>query len=341
LKVVGVVLVGVLVLAAVGWAALRRPDIPYARLEAKYASAASRYVDLPGGVRAHYRDQGNPNGPTIVLVHGFYASLHTWEPWVHELGREYRLVTLDLPGHGLTRAPSNWRASVGAYVDVVDAFTKAEHLDKFVLVGSSMGGDVAWRYALAHPEKLRGLVLVDAAGWPDPRKGANEPDQRVKMLQTPTGRLLLRDLDATRTVRAGLERSWGDPSKVDRPMLDRYLELGRAPGHRDVILNLFDSYSAYKFATPDVLAGMKVPTLVMTGAKDRMVPPQNAERFAAAIPGAKLVSYAKAGHLPQEEVPIQSAADLRTFMVSLEPKMAAKPKPVTPKAPPPSTLIFY
>jgi pimeloyl-ACP methyl ester carboxylesterase len=205
-----------------------------------------------------------------------------------------------------------------------------------------MGGDVAWRYALAHPEKVRGLVLVDAAGWPDPRPGANQANARIKLLKTPTGRMLLRDLDASRTVRGGLDRSFADPSKVDRAMLDRYVELSRAPGHRDVILNLLESYGDYKYATPETLAGIKAPTLVMTGAKDQMVPPQNADRFAAAIPGAKLVSYPEVGHLPQEEAAVRSSVDLRAFMVALEPKKAAEaPKPETPRAPPPKTLIFY
>lgn len=87
---------------------LWRPDIPFDRLEAKYANAQSRFLDLPGGLHIHYRDQGVRNGPPIVMIHGYSAALQAWEPWVARLGDRYRIITLDLPGHGLTRAPDTY-----------------------------------------------------------------------------------------------------------------------------------------------------------------------------------------------------------------------------------------
>ena len=76
------------VLLALGAAcvALQRPDIPWAKLDAKYANTESRFMDLPGGLRIHYRNQGLASGPSVVLVHGFSASLHAWEPWVRLIG---------------------------------------------------------------------------------------------------------------------------------------------------------------------------------------------------------------------------------------------------------------
>jgi hypothetical protein len=115
LKWVGFVCLGLAVLLAGAYLALRRPDIPFKTLEAKYANSASRYLDLPSGAHVHYRDQGNPTGPVLVLVHGFSASLHTWEPWVGLLGNQYRIISLDLPGHGLTRAPADYKPSIEAY----------------------------------------------------------------------------------------------------------------------------------------------------------------------------------------------------------------------------------
>ncbi len=100
------------VAAAVSLSACLAGDIPYATLEAKYASPASQYADLPGGVRVHYRDEGPRQAArTLVLIHGFSASLHAWEPWVERLSKDYRVVTLDLPGHGLTRAPGDYAPS--------------------------------------------------------------------------------------------------------------------------------------------------------------------------------------------------------------------------------------
>ena len=119
-KIVLWLLAALVVLLVIGWFALQRPDTPYATLEATYANAESQFMDLPGGVRVHYRDEGNAAGPTLVLVHGFSASLHTWEPWVERLGGDYRIISFDLPGHGLTRAPQGYKASIDGYADIVD-----------------------------------------------------------------------------------------------------------------------------------------------------------------------------------------------------------------------------
>ena len=121
-------LVGLIALVLVaGYFVLKRDDVPYETLAARYESAASRYVDLPSGVRMHYRDEGQATGPTLLLIHGFSASLHTWEPWVQRLGDEYRVITLDLPGHGLTRAPAGYQASIEAFRDAgggaIEVFT--------------------------------------------------------------------------------------------------------------------------------------------------------------------------------------------------------------------------
>ncbi len=155
-----------LLLLVIGWFALQRPDTSYADLDARYANAESKFMGLPGGLRGHYRDEGDPQAPVLVMVHGFSASLHTWEPWTQRLKADYRIITLDLPGHGLTRAPEGYAAGIGAYADYVDAVTQRLGVDRFTLIGSSMGGHVGWIYALEHPEKLDGLVLVGAAGWP-------------------------------------------------------------------------------------------------------------------------------------------------------------------------------
>ena len=101
-------LIGLVAVAAVGgYVLLKRDDIPYETLESQYTSPASQFVDLPGGIHMHYREQGqDAQSPTVLLVHGFSASLHTWEPWVERLSEDYHVVSLDLPGHGLTRAPA-------------------------------------------------------------------------------------------------------------------------------------------------------------------------------------------------------------------------------------------
>ena len=140
-------------LILVGLSACVAPDLPYAELEERYASPASRYLETDEGLRIHYRDEGPRDAPTtIVLVHGFAASLHAWEPWVARLSPDYRMVSLDLPGHGLTRAPEDYEITPASQVAVVDAVAGHLELEPFVIAGNSMGGAVAWRYTLAHPD---------------------------------------------------------------------------------------------------------------------------------------------------------------------------------------------
>jgi pimeloyl-ACP methyl ester carboxylesterase len=343
LKIVGGVVVLLLIVAGVGWAMMRKPDIPYPTLEQKYANAQSRYVELPGGVRAHYRDQGNPKGPVLVLVHGFYVSLETWEPWVKRLGKDYRIVTVDLPGHGLTRAPKGYAYSLNANVGFLDAFARKQGLEHFVLGGSSMGGDVAWRYALAHPERLKGLILVDAAGWPDTRPGHDKAPAGLETMRNPVMRLLLRDLDSSKQAGAGLRAAYFDPKFAPDALVTRDIELSRAPGHRDAILDLALGYGK-DYATPARLAAIKLPTLILAGEKDQLVPPANASRFATAIPGSRLILYPNTGHVPQEEAADRSAADVAAFLAGLNPKKPAAPKPAASAAAVsrnPNAVVFY
>lgn len=287
-------------------------DIPYSDLEAKYASPASRYMDLPGGVRAHYRDQGQ--GPTIVLLHGFSASLHTWEPWVRRLSGDYRLVSIDLPGHGLTRTPDGYVTSVQGNVAFVKAAAEQLHLPPFVLVGNSMGGGVAWNYALAHPQDLRAIVLVSPGGWP--RQEENEETPLVfKMMGNPVGRAILRYADPRPVAGPGLKDAYLDEKLVTPAVVDRYVDFARAPGRRAMLL----SRRPQQQATPQTFAAVSVPTLILHGEQDKLIPVADGKAMAQAIPGARLIVYREVGHIAMEQIPDRSAADLRAFVESLPP----------------------
>jgi pimeloyl-ACP methyl ester carboxylesterase len=308
-------LVGLIALIGVGgYFALKRPDIPYETLAARYESAASRYADLPSGIRMHYRDEGAQGGPTLLLIHGFSASLHTWEPWVQRLGEDYRIVSLDLPGHGLTRAPAGYEASIEAFRDAVHEFTRLQGLENFALAGSSMGGNVAWEYALAHPDQVNALILVDASGWEDTRAEAAEEPEVFKLLRNPVLGPVLRELDNTRLIRQGLESSFADASLVDDAMVERYASLSRAPGHRDILLQMTLGFRERNYATPERLAALSMPVLVLTGDTDRLVPPEHARQFNQAIQGSQIVVFEATGHIPHEERPDQSAMAVREFL---------------------------
>jgi len=328
-----VVLLTIGAILTAGWYALQRGDIGYDRLEIVYANSDSRILPLENGLRVHYRDTGPRNAPAIVLVLGFSSSLHTWEAWAANLKRDYRVISLDLPGHGLTNCAEEGRIGTDQFVETVDSVTRALGVGTFTLAGNSMGGGVAWNYALAHPERLDALVLVDASGWPETAADEKSDPLVFKLLANPVARNLMKNLDMTMLVRAGLHDSFADPELATDAMVERYTALARAPCHRDAILALSAGRSANAPATKQTLAAIQVPTLVLHGEKDNLIPVEAGRKFADAIPGAQLITYPDAGHLPQEEVAAQSVADLRAFLDSLKPQGAAdgiEPAPPSP-----------
>ena len=306
------VLIGVVILGlAAAWLKLRGPDIPYATLEAKYADSASHFVDLPAGFHVHYRDEGDPNRPLLVLLHGFGDSFTSWEGWVHELKGKFHVISLDFPGHGLTRAPEGYELTGAGLADFVDAFAAKLALPKFAVAGNSMGGGAAWQLAVRHPDRIDALILVDAAGFPNEKPPAEVP-LAFKLLQYPIGRAVLRNIDNRPLIDEGLKTDVYDKSLITPALVDRWAEFQRAPGHRAILIGV--NFGAQTQATADVLGAIKVPTLVLHGESDVLIDPASARKFAAAIPGARLITYPHVGHLPQIEIPQRSAADVAAFL---------------------------
>lgn len=314
-RTLAVILTLVAVLAA-GWLALHRGDIPYDTLETAYSVPDTQFMTLDSGLKIHYTDTGPQDRPAIVLVHGFSSSLHTWQAWKEDLEADFRVVTLDLPGHGLSRAEDPKSVSIDRFADVVHEVTQDLGIQSFTLGGNSMGGNTAWVYALKYPETMEGLILVDAGGWPE-EEGENDSSPLVfKLLSNPLARAVLKDLDMTSLTRSGLEASYTDQNFISDELVERYVAMSRAPGHRETLLAIMATERDP--ATVDKLAGIKVPTLVMWGREDNLIPVAHAERFATAIDGAQLIVYDNIGHLPQEENAPQSIVDVRAFMMEVE-----------------------
>jgi len=310
---VGLTIVAVL---AAGWLALRRADIPYDTLETIYALPDSQFMTLEDGLKVHFTDTGPQDRSAIVLVHGFSASLHTWQAWKDDLETDYRVITLDLPGHGLSRADDPKQANIDRFVSVVHEVTQSLGVTRFTLAGNSMGGNTAWKYALAHPETLDGLVLVAASGWPE-EDGEGEGSPLIfTLLSNPVARMVLKDLDMSSLTRSGLEGSYTDQSFVTDELVDRYVALSRAPGHRATLLAIISGSRVE--ATPEMVSAISVPTLMLWGRDDNLVPVSGAQKFGDAIEGSNVIVYEGVGHLPQEEHAEQSIADLRSFMLEVE-----------------------
>ena len=309
------VLIPLAVLAAIviGFLLLLTPDTDREMMIAKYGGADAAFAAGPAGQRIHYRDQGRRDGPTVVLLHGSNASLHTWEPLVERLGGEYRIVTLDLPGHGLTGAIPGRDYSASAMIEAVDVVAAKLGIDHFVLGGNSMGGWVAWRYALENPARVDALLLIDAAGMPL-RRGEKAPESNVgfRILEYPFGRWLATRITPRMLVEQSLLGSVEKQDIVDEAMIDRYWELLRFPGNREATV-----IRARTGREPEMAARVgeiAAPTLVLFGDKDRIINPSAAATFGERIAGSEVVLLPGIGHLPMEEAPDATAAAIGDFL---------------------------
>lgn len=298
---------------------LRAPDLPAAELEARFQTPQDHWLDLGDGLRVHYRDEGPAEAPVLVLLHGYGDAYATWEGWAAALRAGHRVISLDLPGHGLTAAPAGAQIDREAQARIVLRVAEALKLPRFVLAGNSMGGGVAWQAALLAPQALRGLVLVDAAGWPMP---ATTPSLAFRILAHPWGRAVLARIDNRPLIRQALRAQVGDPTLITDDLVDRWALYQRYPGHRPILMSIAPGAQAP--VTAERLAGLQLPTLVLHGEIDPILPLEHSRRFAAAIAGAELIVYPGIGHLPQREIPARSAADVAAFVARL-PAPAAAP----------------
>ncbi|WP_131194593.1 alpha/beta fold hydrolase [Lichenihabitans psoromatis] len=295
--------------------ALWRRDIPFSVLDRRYADDSSRWQTLPNGLRLHYRDIGPVDAPVLVCVHGYSASSLDWLPWAERLKSTYRLLLIDLPGHGLTAAPDSYEPSLLGMVACVAALMEALSLARVVLIGNSMGGQVAATYALANPDRIAGLVLVASIGAAEPVSTTPaSPPFVVRLLGSAIARFALRHIDLTPLVRHGLRNAFGDREAVTDALVRQYTDLARAPGHREILTGL--QIGQRDTAMLARLPLFDRPTLVMSGDADRLVPVAQARAIAAALPRARLIVYPGIGHVPMQQIPERSAADLRDWLAA-------------------------
>lgn len=324
LATLGVVLVAASVV-------LYKGDLSTEYVDKKYSNAASAFFTMENGAKVHYRDQGARENPVIVLVHGSNASLHTWEPWVDHLSPYYRIVTLDLPAHGLTGATPDRDYSSQAQINTVHAIVSHLGIDAFVLGGNSMGGGVTWRYTLQHPQNVKAMLLINSSGLPQFRRQSTEKKastQSLKQTQEietplvftlmskPWFRYLARYIDPYFLAVQGAKSSYNNSPVVTDTLIDRYYELSLRDGTREAIISRFSGFGSRSLAPVDTTA-LDLPTLIMWGKEDAVIPVSVADQFADALGNTTLVIYENVGHVPMEEIPARSAEDIISFLEGL------------------------
>jgi pimeloyl-ACP methyl ester carboxylesterase len=302
-KMIAIVLTATLFFAALY---LWTPDKSKSELEKIYSSPKNAYVNALG-VNIHYQDTGPSKNPIpILFLHGFGASLQTWDTWSQSLSNEYRVISVDLPGFGLTGEDPSGIYTDERSVEVLEAFLKALQISKVVLVGNSMGGKFAWQFTARYPNQVAKLVLISPDGYASPGI------EYGKKTEIPAIAQLYRYFFSKTFLAMNLEPAYANPKTLNDDLVNRYYDLMLAPGVRGAILARMQQ-TVLKDPVPS-LANIQVPTLLIWGEKDAFIPISNSNDYLKVMPNVKRVSLPNIGHLPQEEQPTIGLAALKEFL---------------------------
>lgn len=324
LKVITIVLLILLVGVVVAGLLFFRGDLARDQLSS-YVSVESQFIELPSGATVHLRDEGKATDPVVVLLHGGLGSLHNWEPWTPDLRSKHRVITMDLPGHGLTgRIPSDQytRESMVAFVAEV---LRSLDVDSFALVGHSMGGGVALAYTLEFPDQVESLILVGSEGVPsdegydaDELFVSKEPREETQadVSLTMTERALTR-LSSPWLVRQTLKAMVANNELVTEEFVESFGTVLRHEGNRHAFALMFKQFPASINMKVDLkprLQEISAPTLILIGGDDSLVPVSVGKAFDEGIPSSELVIYDGVGHLIMQEAPERSVGDVTRFL---------------------------
>tara|TARA_R110002095_G_scaffold103947_2_gene91087 strand:- start:860 stop:1801 length:942 start_codon:yes stop_codon:yes gene_type:complete len=275
-----------------------------ARLDSPYWRDADQLVDIDG-VMARVRSEGPADAPVIVMVHGFSYSLESWDAWAADLSRDYRVIRMDLPGHGLTGPDPQQRYSVPETVNFLGALLDELGLDHVTLAGNSLGGLVSWRLAAERPDLVSRLVLVAPGAY----SINGVTDQPVAV---PMGVSFYLTSAPEAMIAAASAGLFGDASRMDPALPGRVHALMQTPGVGQALVERLEV-----FTLPDPtadLARVEAPALVLWGGRDVMIPVEQAGRIADDLPQAELIIYDDLGHILHEEDPARTVADVRAFL---------------------------
>ncbi len=284
-----------------------RADVSVLELKTKYANAESKFVDLDG-MPVHYRDEGHSADKTpIVLLHGTAASLLTWNGWTDALKAKHRVIRLDLPGYGLTGpSPAN-DYSMNFYVRFLHDFLQKLDVEKVYLAGNSLGGRIAWEYALAYPDKIKKLILIDAAGYPV----SQSKPLAMQLASIPVVKNILLYVTPKSLVEKSLKEVYFDDSKVTEQLVQQYYDLACREGNRAAFVARAGIVYGDDFMK---INQIQIPTLILWGESDAWIPLENAYKFQKDLPHNRLVVHKNLGHVPQEEGPSETVKDVLEFV---------------------------
>jgi pimeloyl-ACP methyl ester carboxylesterase len=290
---------------AVALYGLWTPDLERAELEKRYFSSSPQIIDVDG-LKVYYKETGPQGAPALLLLHGFGSSLQAWDDWSLKLEQKYRVIRLDLPGFGLTGASPANDYSEEKDLAILTHFADKLGLEKFSVVGHSMGGKMAWSLAASQPERVQALVLMAPDGFPETK------DIGTKPYEVPAIMGLIKFVLPKYLVRKSIEPAFVQADALNDALVNRYFDMLRAPGVRGAILER-SNQTIYTDPVPRLKA-IKAPTLLIWGEQDQMIPSTNAQSYANVLSNSTTVLIPKLGHLLQEEQPEKGLAAVMQFL---------------------------
>ena len=299
---IGLALLVALLIGLGAW--LWTPDLPRVELESRYSHGFADFREIEG-VRLHVRAEGPVNAPVVILVHGFGASLQSFDAWSRGL-REYRVIRLDLPGFGLSAVDPTDDYTDRRSLQLLLSLMDSMNIERATLAGHSIGGRIAWKFAAAHPERIDRLVLISPDGFASPGF------EYGKAAEVPAMLGLMRYALPKSVLRMNLLPGYADPEFVTDALLTRYHDLMLAPGARAAMLRRLQQ-TVLEDPEP-ILASIRMPVLLLWGEQDAMIPIANAEDYLRVLPQARIVRIPGVGHLAHEEGASASLAALREFL---------------------------
>jgi len=307
-KILAYLFAGLLALLCLIGIVFFEKDVPLADLKPLYTNAQSHFIPIMG-MNVHVRDEGSATDSIpLILLHGMSSSLNTWDSVAYYLKDQRRVISVDLPGFGMTGPNPENVYNFKVYNQFLDSLTAKMGIGRFVLAGNSMGGAISWNYAVTHPNRLKQLVLIDAAGYP---KTKEKGSLGFLIASTPVLNNLLLYFTPKTLVRKSLESIYFDQSRVTDAQVTRYHDIVVREGNRAAALEIFK----HGFGKPDVqISSVKVPTLILWGDHDFLIDVSNADRFEKDIAGSKKVIFPNVGHVPMEEIPQRVAQEIKTFI---------------------------
>ena len=257
------------------------------------------------------------SGMPVVLIHGFMSMAYDWRFNIQELGKHFSVYALDLPGFGYSDKPLNFNYSSNGYAEFITSFLDEYGIDQAVLVGNSMGGQIALMTCLKCPERVAGLVLIDSGGYPN-----SVEFLPFKLLNVPVIGEFSMALVSRTIIKIMLRRGiYFDGYFATDEVINNYHNVYGSVNARKIPPIVIRRIVKDEVTIASNLGNIKCPVLIIWGAEDKVISPSRAEMFRRDISNASVLTIPQAGHMPQIEKSKTVNNAVIDFLTALSPRV--------------------